>query len=84
MIDVTLYTRPGCHLCDAAAHVIEQVGRRVELRLIKRNILDDAEDFRRYQFEIPVIFVGDEEVARHRVTATELEAAVREAVRESS
>ena len=83
MIDVTLYTRPGCHLCDAAAQVIEQVGRRVELRLIKRNILDDAEDFRRYQFEIPVIFVGDREVARHRVTAAELEAAVREAIRES-
>ena len=80
MIDVTLYTRPGCHLCDAAAQVIEQVGRRVELRLIKRNILDDAEDFARYQFEIPVIFVGDKEVARHRVTAAQLEAALHEAV----
>jgi glutaredoxin len=76
MIDVTLYTKPGCHLCDAAAQVIEQVGRRVELRLIKRNILDNAADFRRYQFEIPVIFVGDKEVARHRVTAAELEAAI--------
>ena len=84
MIDVTLYTKPGCHLCDAAAQVIEQVARRVELRLIKRNILDDADDFRRYQFEIPVIFVGDKEVARHRVTAAELEAALREAVGESS
>ena len=77
---ITLYTKPGCHLCDAAAQVIEQVGRRVELRLVKRSILDDAEDFRRYQFEIPVIFVGDKEVARHRVTAAELEAAVRRAV----
>jgi glutaredoxin len=80
MIDVILYTKPGCHLCDAAAQVIEKVGRRIQLRLIKRNILDDAEDFHRYQFEIPVIFVGDTEVARHRVTAAELEAAVREAV----
>jgi glutaredoxin len=76
MIDVTLYTKPGCHLCDAAAQVIEQVGRRVELRLIKRNILEDADDFRRYQFEIPVIFVGDREVARHRIAAAELEAAI--------
>jgi glutaredoxin len=84
MIDVTLYTKPGCHLCDAAAQVIGQVGRRVELRLIKRNILDDPEDFRRYQFEIPVIFLGDKEIARHRITVAELEAAVRGAVRNSS
>jgi len=84
MIDVTLYTKPGCHLCDAAAQVIGQVGRRVELRLIKRNILDDPEDFRRYQFEIPVIFLGDKEIARHRITIAELEAAVRGAVRNSS
>ncbi|HEV2293364.1 MAG TPA: glutaredoxin family protein [Tepidisphaeraceae bacterium] len=77
MIDVTLYTKPGCHLCDAAAQVIEAVGRRVELRLIKRNILDDPEDFRRYQFDIPVILVGGREVARHRITAQSLEAAIR-------
>ena len=76
MIDVTLYTKPGCHLCDSAAQVIEQVGRRVDLRLEKRNILDDPEAFRRYQFEIPVIFVKDKEVARHRITAAELEAAI--------
>lgn len=76
MTEVILYTKPGCHLCDAAAQVIEQVGRRVPLRLVKRNILDDAEDFRRYQFEIPVIFVGGREIARHRLTAAELEAAL--------
>ena len=76
MTVVTLYTKPGCHLCDSAAQVIEQVGRRVALRLEKRNILDDPETFRRYQFEIPVICVNDREVARHRVTAAELEAAI--------
>ena len=76
MTVVTLYTKPGCHLCDAAAQVIEQVGRRVELRLEKRNILDDAEAFCRYQFEIPVIFLNGNEIARHWITAAELEAAV--------
>ena len=76
MIVVTLYTKPGCHLCDAAAQVIERVGRRVELRLEKRSILDDAEAFDRYQFEIPVIYLGGREIARHRITAAELEAAI--------
>ena len=76
MTVVTLYTKPGCHLCDSAAQVIEQVGRRVDLRLDKRNILDDPETFRRYQFEIPVIFANGKEIARHRITAAELEAAI--------
>jgi len=84
MTDVTLYTKPGCHLCDAAAQVIEQVGRRLELRLVKRNILDDPEDLRRYQFEIPVVLVGAREVARHRITAAQLEAAIRGAAAELS
>jgi hypothetical protein len=84
MTDVTLYTKPGCHLCDAAAQVIEQVGRRLELRLVKRNILDDPEDLRRYQFEIPVVLVGVREVARHRITAAQLEAAIRGAAAELS
>jgi hypothetical protein len=44
--------------------------------LVKRNILKDQADFERYQFEIPVIFVGEKEVARYRLTAAELEAAL--------
>jgi glutaredoxin len=76
MIEVTLYTKPGCHLCDVAAQVIEEVGRRSALRLTKRNILDNPDDFRQYQFEIPVVFVAGKEVARHRLTAAQLEAAL--------
>ena len=83
MIVVTLYTKPGCHLCDAAAQVIEKVGRRVDLRLEKRNILNDPEAFRRYRFEIPVVCIGQHEVARHRITAAQLEAALANAAADS-
>jgi glutaredoxin len=76
MIDVTLYTKPGCHLCESAQQVIEDVARRIPLKLVKRNILKDPNDFERYQFEIPVIFFGEKEVARYRLTVAELEAAI--------
>ena len=76
MTTVTLYTKPGCHLCESAEQVIRDVGRRVELQLVKRNILKDQDDFERYQFEIPVVFVGANEVARYRLTPAELEAAI--------
>jgi hypothetical protein len=76
MTEVILYGKPGCHLCDVVQQVIEEVGRTVPLRLVKRNILDDPADFARYQFDIPVIIVGGKEVARHRLTAADLQAAI--------
>lgn len=72
---VTLYTKPGCHLCEAVEQVIAQVARRRPLDVVRRNILDDPADFERYQYEIPVVLLDGVEIARYRMTAEELEAA---------
>ncbi len=81
VITVTLYTKPGCHLCEAVEQVITEVARRRRLEVTVRNILDDPQDFEKYQYEIPVVLVNGVEVARYRLTAEELEAAVDRAVR---
>lgn len=73
---VTLFTKPGCHLCESVEQVIRQVGRRRPVTLIVRNILDDPADFERYQYEIPVVLVEGTEIARHRLDARDLEAAL--------
>jgi hypothetical protein len=73
---ITLYTKPGCHLCGAVEQVIAQVARRRPLEVVLRNILDDPTDFERYQHEIPVVLVDGVEIARYRLTAGELEAAI--------
>lgn len=73
---VTLYTKPGCHLCESVEQVIAAVARRHPLELVVRNILDDPADFGRYQHEIPVICVNGREVARYRLDAAELIAAL--------
>lgn len=80
---VTLYTKPGCHLCDAVEQIILRVASRRPLELIKRNILDDPGDFERYQHEIPVVFVSGREVARYRLTEQQLEAALPAAARDT-
>ncbi|MBI3932213.1 MAG: glutaredoxin family protein [Acidobacteria bacterium] len=36
--------------------------------LVERDIRDDPETERRYLLEIPVLLLGDTEIARHRVT----------------
>jgi glutaredoxin len=70
---VTLFTKPGCHLCEAVEQAVAVVRRRRAFDLEVRNILDDPADFRKYQHEIPVVLVNGVEVARHRMTPEELE-----------
>lgn len=54
---MTLYMRPGCHLCDDAAELLERLVGQAQITEI--NILEDVELFERYRFRIPVIVVAD-------------------------
>jgi rSAM/selenodomain-associated transferase 1 len=73
---VTLYTKPGCGLCEEAEEAIEAVRARCSFEFIKRNILEDLEDYQRYRHEIPVIFVEDREIARHHLEESQLRTAL--------
>ena len=79
MIEVTLYTKPGCHLCESVGQVIEVVGRGRSFRLVVRNILEDEGDYAQYHEAIPVVFVNGREVARYAMTHREFEAALAQA-----
>jgi glutaredoxin len=52
---MTLYSKPGCGLCDKAKIILE----RAKLEVAVVNILEDAALMERYQYEIPVL-VGDD------------------------
>ena len=78
-IVVTLYTKPGCHLCEPVAHTIEQASVRRQFRFVRRNILDDPADYERYQHAIPVVTVNGHEVARYRLSLPGLLAALDDA-----
>ena len=54
---VTLYSRPGCHLCDDARAVIAEVCAELGEEYVEISIEDDAELQRRFGEEIPVTFV---------------------------
>jgi glutaredoxin len=72
MKQVTLYSKPGCHLCDPVREVILAAQRSAEFELVVRNILDDPEDFERYKHAIPVVTVDGREIARYRLTEKQL------------
>lgn len=66
-LDVTLYTRPGCHLCDEAKAQISPLLRRAGARLRQVNIDADPALRTRYSLDVPVIFLGARKVAKLRV-----------------
>jgi glutaredoxin len=65
--EVTLYTRPGCHLCEEAKSAIAPLLREFGAMLREVNIENDAVLQERYGWDIPVIFIGARKVAKHRV-----------------
>lgn len=65
--EVTLYTRPGCHLCEEAKNAMAPILREARAMLREVNIAGDAVLEERYGVDIPVIFIGARKAAKHRV-----------------
>ena len=72
MISLTLYSRPGCHLCDEMKAVIDRVATTIPLSLEEIDISADADLEARYGLEIPVLFVDGKKAAKYRLTESEL------------
>jgi glutaredoxin len=74
MIALTLYSRPGCHLCDDMKAVVERVARTSTpsptIEVI--DISSDTELESRYGLEIPVLLINGKKVAKYRVTEERL------------
>jgi glutaredoxin len=77
--DVTLYTRPRCHLCDEARAAIAPVLAEFGAQLREVNIDEDAALKERYAWDIPVIFIGSRKAAKHRVDAGQFRRQLRDA-----
>jgi glutaredoxin len=78
-LDVTLYTRPGCHLCEEAKVEMAPLLAEFGARLREVNIDEDAVLRERYGLDVPVIFLGARKVAKHRVDGKQLRRRLEEA-----
>jgi glutaredoxin len=59
---VTLYSRPGCHLCDDARAALQRVRRVAPFRFDEVDIERDDALHARYLERIPVIALDGEEL----------------------
>jgi len=80
-VSVTLVSKPGCHLCDAAREVVNSVVGELEFEasVTEVSILDDPELLDRYVEEIPVVLINGRVHNIWRVDPTRLRNALVEA-----
>ncbi len=76
---VTLYTGPGCALCAHARQLLEEFAPRFRFVVREIDIHGDDALLRRYMFEIPVVEVDGEVIAKAPVRRESLEDALAEA-----
>lgn len=73
---VTLYSRPGCHLCDAAREVVVRVCEDLGEQWVEVDIDSDDDLADRFRDEIPVTFVDGAQHDFWRVDEARLRAAL--------
>jgi hypothetical protein len=70
VIVLTLYSRPGCHLCDQMKAVVQRAAHAAAapITIDEIDISTDADLEARYGLEIPVLLVDGKKAAKYRVT----------------
>lgn len=73
---VTVYSRPGCHLCEQAEEVVAEVCRELGESYVVVMIDDDPDLRARFTDEVPVTFVDGRQHDFWRVDPVRLRAAL--------
>ena len=69
---VTLYTKAGCHLCQDARDMLDEIAGQVDYELTEIDIRSDNEIFEQYRYRIPVILIDKTLVAEGRIEYSDL------------
>jgi glutaredoxin len=73
MTRVTLYGKPGCHLCEEARQVVDAVRAQHPFDLEEVDITRDPALERAYRERIPVVAIDGEEALELVIERSELE-----------
>lgn len=73
---VTLYSKPGCCLCDDARALLEAWAGAQDVELDEIDIRRDTALFETYRYRIPVIAIDGREVLEGRIDGHDLAAAL--------
>jgi glutaredoxin len=80
-LEVTLYTRVGCHLCEEARSQMAPLLLEFGARLREVDIDADPQLRELYNLDVPVIFLAGRKVAKHRLDLKKFKRQLQEARR---
>ena len=73
---LTLYSRPDCHLCDDMETTIKKISGKTSVDLEIVDISNNATLETQYGQEIPVLFINGRKVAKYKISEQELQEAL--------
>jgi len=69
---LTIYSKAECCLCDDAKRAISEFARECNLSMEEIDITQDKTLWEKYCYDIPVLFLDGEEIARHHISLKKL------------
>jgi glutaredoxin len=78
MLTVTLFTKAGCGLCDETKMSLATLQHIYPHQLQEVDITQDDALFQQYRYSIPVVRIGEQELAAP-ITAVQLQNALQKA-----
>ena len=67
MIQVEIYSKADCSLCDEAKAILTKVRERIPFELIEVDIEGDPKLFERFKYDVPVVYVDGRKAFKHRI-----------------
>jgi len=69
---VTFYTKAGCHLCEEARDMLDDIAAQTPYELTEIDIRSNTEIFEEYRYRIPVIIVNNDTLLEGRIEFRDL------------
>jgi glutaredoxin len=67
MHEVVVYSRDGCHLCDVVKETLTQLQGEADFKWCEVDIDCDPELRRKYNDEVPVVFIDGRKAFKYRM-----------------
>ena len=69
---VTFYTKAGCHLCEQARAMLDDIATEIDYELTEIDIRSNLALFEQYRYRIPVIIVNTTHMVEGRIEYSNL------------
>jgi len=70
--EVTFYTKAGCHLCEEARDMLEDIAALTTYVLTEIDIRSNPAFLEKYRYRIPVILINNETLIEGRIEFRDL------------